>query len=1240
MATLHLRQRQFVLACVCVLLLLSTLPLFVSTASALQGNAATNAWEAARQRSSYRFSADVTQLTVPLSTIGNAGRSSRTDRIYLDGRADLRVDRLDMRLWSHGGSTAQTETGLQLQVADGVTRARQGAGPWQEIGDVTGSLAPQGDMLAYLSAVRDLRELGREARAGITFTRYAFTLDGPALASYLRDRLEDDLRASGELPPGMRLQAADHFAKAEGEGEIWIDAQGLPLRQILDLRFPPQGEERVGARIVVDFSDYGPASSFPIDLSVLGQLFATGLIGAGLLIFLPRAYRARRFATALALTLILTLVAGPLLNSLRIRSFLDTQAAQAAERESQQQESDMLQTLRALSSGAPFDPHTDPLAAPAACPAPLPHGQQVVLRAVDDGTDSDGDGLSDFVEERIGTSSDSADEDADGIPDGRDSDGDRISDKIEIDGFTLGGQLWRGDPLAQDSNDDGIADTIEWLTDNDANSLPDDSDGDGTPDVFDTDNDNDGVPDKFDISPQQAARPGDAVSLFGETTPLELQLRDLAADRLTFVDLQLRPSTEDRLWFAQSVLDWPSDLTGQIQDGDGGTYAMVAQNEGRVPEAADYNGDLRLIPMLEVRVAASAALPTQAQLTPYNIVINPIENGERVLYVPLNIVSDQDTGARVAFNGRLPVVADNNNPARIRLVWAVQMLADICKQSANGQCTEYEARNQAQVIQTYYDDWFLTGVSLREDHGTDIAAIYEDPEAPAETDLQNEDTLWLLVNGLDNAFLGARDADSNGQRDLPVSQFAARFDRDQNSTVSEEARWGLDAVLQVETQQYATFDEAVVTTAMTTTGELLERVFSPIWPSGDPTPIMPLILFAREERFRSESLDSIGDAAGYVSMNGPALTFDLQPTGQPASALLTQVGMTWSAYCAEGGADGPEWAACNQEVYWNELERRFAANMAQPGDTADMANGRMVLAQLYFLSLAQGVSRIVERDGAIQAPGYQPLADNATLSLVRSVRNGSAAAISGLLNLVIMARYVDNISVLSYLGRLLKEFRAGTLAQGVSGIGKALIDKLGYKAGITVIALAVTVIVAALVVGAYFLVKYYLAGELGAKIVVAILINAITLVLSIILPIVTVVQWVGALQAAGIGTLTALKNRALGDFGYHRGLEGGRHYRCRCRRARSLGLLHLCHGQQQDRGLQPRVQCRVGRGYSRDDLSNHPGRALCHRGRPDHRRHYRVDRRHSASDLRVGRRRSTQGARPGWSLFHTGDGRH
>src|SRR5262249_34872518 len=151
-----------------------------------------------------------------------------------------------------------------------------------------------------------------------------------------------------------------------------------------------------------------------------------------------------------------------------------------------------------------------------------------------------------------------------------------------------------------DSNNDGIPDGQEWDTNHDGQL--DDTDSDGIPDAFDADNDNDGVPDRLDLS----AFAGGVTGFSGDNA-FQLTVNQLSANSPTFVDFQVRPTNPDHLWYAFNVLDWPDkDSAGQVQDIDGKTFADLAASPGalgaHIPAINDNFGDMKLIPMLEIRI--------------------------------------------------------------------------------------------------------------------------------------------------------------------------------------------------------------------------------------------------------------------------------------------------------------------------------------------------------------------------------------------------------------------------------------------------------------------------------------------------------------------------------------------------------------------------------------------------------------------------------------------------------------
>lgn len=1099
------------------------------------------AWERARASGSYHFTSDVVQVTLPSSTISNVGRTSRTDRLYLEGQSDLRANRLEFRLWSQGGNLVQDESGVAVRVENGRTFVRQGLGEWQESDNFADALAPQGDFLAYLTAMRDVTPNPPETRAGITFTRYSFQIDGPAFALYVRDQMEEAMRLKGELPPGVRLDVPSHYRDMTGEGELWVGTDGLPLRQLLTLRFPENNGESVHAQIKVDFSQFGQPTAGLAGLARSGDiagLFAAlsrdapqpgsllALLAVLAFVALMLRCNTRALQRALAPVLILSLVLGPLFSSLQISSFMNEQTAEAAARDEQRNESDMARDLRRLEPTTQFNPRVDPLEAAEArtlasarlnglatkMSVPLAAPQALLE---DDGTDSDGDGLTDFAEERVGTD-----------PGNGDSDEDGISDGDEVRGFSLGGQTWYADPLSPDSNNDGMADTIEW--DANGDGQPDDTDGDNIPDLFDDDNDNDGVPDRKDLAPLTLVG---ATHGFAENNPFHLTIQDLEADKATLVDFQVRPQNEEHLWFAFNVLDWPQDSMAQVQDVDQATYADRATAEGRNPASNESSGDTKLIPMLEIRMAAdSANVPAQSDLMPYGISVNDLtaDGSQKVAYVPLSVVSDEQTGRRVAFNARMRYLPTGNwtTPHEVRLAWVVQMLQDVpCDPDdpdavAQGCQADGYIHNVPQMVQSYYDSWMLSGLNVSEEHGTGVAVVYEDPAV--DNNLKDDAALFALSHGLEQSFLAGRDEDGNGVRDVDLSQIVRRFDRTGNAAVDEDDRWAIPNILRVERQDYDTFDQAMIFTAMTTTKQILTSAFNSAWmDDNSENKIMPLLTYAHETRARGLGLDGALAGDGYVAVSGNGVTLDMQPEAQPRVPIDVIAGLKWTPYCAPAASE-PLWEACEADAYWEELERRHGDFASQPGDPADpdVEAGRIMVMHLYALTLLQGVSQAVQSDNRLISSRYALKSDGELEDMMRSVGLGSASAATKVANIVIMARYVDKISVLEYLGNKLKQIRGKLRGTITSAIAKFKAHPL--RGGAIVLAA-----VAVIGVLAYIISQYDPTLQITIKVVTL----GITTFLSVISPILTVKTWVRAVTVAGaggVGTVLRASSAVLG----------------------------------------------------------------------------------------------------------------
>lgn len=224
------------------------------------------------------------------------------------------------------------------------------------------------------------------------------------------------------------------------------------------------------------------------------------------------------------------------------------------------------------------------------------------LEAGISGLDADNDGLDDdFDVDQSG----GRDENGDGVDDHRpmpDHDGDGIPDisdaadndggagDLDKDGLSnhLEEQLG-SDPSSADSDHDGVADTLEIG----AGTDPLDTDGDGQPDILDTDDDNDGVLTKWEV-------PNELIAPFLTDTDADGVFNYLDTDD----DGDGIPSREEDINRNGQLFDDDSDGDGiadflDFNDTDGpgadrdndGLPDLLELNIGSNPDGTDTDGD-------------------------------------------------------------------------------------------------------------------------------------------------------------------------------------------------------------------------------------------------------------------------------------------------------------------------------------------------------------------------------------------------------------------------------------------------------------------------------------------------------------------------------------------------------------------------------------------------------------------------------------------------------------------------
>ncbi len=356
------------------------------------------AWQRAVELGSYRYTTDVIQTTIPLATVQNMGRSSKQQAIHLEGESNLRDQSMHLTLWMDGGSVLNPASGIEMKVEDGRTFGRRGYDEWQETGSVTDWVAPEGDFLAFLTAATNVRNEGADLRGNGDVTRFTFEVDGPRFGAYVRDQMTARMTADGELPPGVQLGLPETYAEMTGTGELWVDGDGLPLRQVLRLNLPGENDYRVEAEVITDFSGYDrqqlASAPAPLSFSALisfGQdlgraagrqasTTAAMLVVLAFCFVLIRHTGSKPLQKSLSGLVIFSMVALPALQSTQTAAFYDKQRTIQTTKQDQQaaavQQQEFAESVATNPFGTPLT-DTNPLQA---------------IRN-DTGTDTDGDGL-------------------------------------------------------------------------------------------------------------------------------------------------------------------------------------------------------------------------------------------------------------------------------------------------------------------------------------------------------------------------------------------------------------------------------------------------------------------------------------------------------------------------------------------------------------------------------------------------------------------------------------------------------------------------------------------------------------------------------------------------------------------------------------------------------------------------------------------------------------------------------
>ncbi|MCP4164897.1 MAG: hypothetical protein GY759_03255, partial [Chloroflexi bacterium] len=939
------------------------------------------ALERARALDSYHVVADSRQNLIPLPTAANIGQGDQTSSVrvlgdisqgaQIDGSADLRA-----RLQVQADAAADP---VEFVLADG--GAYMGyQGRWQQIEEQPGSVAPAGDYLSYLDAIKNVVEIEAANTAEGMYRRFAFELDGERYAQFQLQQMEQDM--AGRLPQGVQLKPSPALQNMVGKGELWLDESGLPRRQILDINMPAVSEN-FDARVdmVIDYSRFGqpiPGIEIPQPVGENGALvmpdsnsdsaltdnqsptvmttltqslkpvssgLIPGLIALPLLVLaLLLIKRPRALYMAVASTMVVLMVVQPLLQVGQFALF-EQHSAEAAPVDEALQSMGLLPPERpAADDNASLHSESNRLAATTT----LQDCRTLYVNAGSQASgDDDGDGLSNEVEWCLGTDYNDVD-----------TDGDFITDTVELEGFTLANETWRSDPMNSDSNGDGVDDGLEWepILTSDTYTGADsftDYDNDGVPNLWDADNDDDGVPDDQDISPYEvtAYRPS-----------FDLAVTSHATDTTVYVDIHVQPEITTHLRYGLTTLDWPSDDKGQIQDRDAST------------------DDITLIPVLTIASTISPSLASEYAMVSSPVSSTDLSQGYN-LWVPLQPVAA--AGNIYAFSARLAFIsseADSGiNLTGGKILWLAKAALDSCVASDTDSCASVTTEDS--VVATYFDGSIrVSGLNVSEYKNVQVGLFgTSSPEVSADPAVADEDKVMftLMAAGLGGSFLHYVNPD--------LDQIETNFS-DETAQSPYTKTWGIDpSIMYVDVNTYSHRDLALASTTQTNTAQFLDSNYITCTVN-TTAQYTPTIASAYQETTgsmnSSDPRATITNADPSVTSSAP-LQFSL-PLGEASTYTWRQVQMT-SYGCSAEGNGGATWATLTETEAIYELDRRYP-------DVADASWLGMV--QRLFLFYYIGVGNKIMVNGSVNysadetAPedAFSTFIDNSETSMPSYVR--------------------------------------------------------------------------------------------------------------------------------------------------------------------------------------------------------------------------------------------------------------
>ncbi|MCA9998882.1 MAG: hypothetical protein KDE56_24130, partial [Anaerolineales bacterium] len=472
--------------------------------------------------------------------------------------------------------------------------------------------------------------------------------------------------------------------------------------------------------------------------------------------------------------------------------------------------------------------------------------------------------------------------------------------------------------------------------------------------------------------------------------------------------------------------------------------------------------------------------------------------------------TDSETGMPFAFKSRLVYFPSQGSGGvvnwgvaqQMRLIWLVQMIGDECIVEGDDPET-CDRQDVMQVVHIYDDDWTLTGLSISEEHGADVAIVYEDPAN--DTDLAADDQLWLAGWMLNNTFLRGTDSNNDGVRDVRVDNLAANF-----SSWHDAGSGPLYLEVESFLGEFEHSDLAYRVT-MTDTVTLLDTAFA-----GYETATKPTFLYVSESTNRSVSL-------GGMSHSSNAFTADFNPS---TVVPITSAFLSWKPYENVAG----NWVNADIEVYLDGLNEYLGKNVfvetavSTPAESEQLT-GKRVWAQLFYASLYQGLSSVVAANNETVTDTAAPDIENLHTPNWPSASYNGAAVVSFQFFEIFAKVALATSSAAPKIFRLpdLLWTQLSRLDPGASPSQaiRAFDNASGFSFFSFAVSTLMTVLLITAVVAAYLVIDGLISGNNGQVKTGLIILNVLTIISALVnlLVIVRVVLLIGKLTSLGLSAL-------------------------------------------------------------------------------------------------------------------------